>query len=298
MKLVTFSYGRESYGSKTYIGALVSQKGRDCVLDLNRAQQSLPTDMVDFLKAGEAAMSLARSAVKEPDKYDLSPLEDVTLLAPIPRPGKIICVRHNYWGHTGNKDGKKPPEYPTFFIKNTDSVIGPNQSIVYPQKMTYPPFDINLDFEGELAVAIGKHARYVSEEDALDYVAGCTIFNDVTARGQDRQGKLFDTFGPMGPVLVTADEIPDPGNLELRLELNGVEMQNSNTNQMIFSIPYLISYLSERMELKPGDMISTGTPKGTGEMHDPHVYMAPGSVVKVRIQNIGELVNTVVAERV
>jgi len=290
MKLVTFVYLGE-----THIGALVSQNERDYILDLNRAQPTLPTEMVAFLQAGEAARSLARCTVAAPDTRYLLPTDRVTLLAPIPRPGKLICVGHNYHDHAGGSSAALP-EYPAFFAKYSNVVIGPHQPIVYPR------FSIQLDYEAELAVVIGKRARYVPEERALDFVAGYTIFNDVTARDYQNRtsqwtfGKTFDTFGPMGPALVTADEIPDPGNLELLLTLNGQEMQRSNTRNLIFSIPFLISYLTKVMTLEPGDLISTGTPSGTGAMHKPPVFMKPGDEVRIRIEKIGELVNTIVAE--
>ncbi len=207
----------------------------------------------------------------------------------------MIAVGHNYHDHSGKSDAALP-EFPTFFAKFSNVIIGPNQPIVYPR------VKIQMDYEGELAVVIGKRARYVSQADALDCVAGYTIFNDVTARdyqnrtSQWTHGKNFDTFGPMGPALVTAAEISDPGNLELSLTLNGQEMQHSNTRHLIFSIPVLIEYLTQAMTLEPGDVISTGTPGGTGTSRKPPVLMQPGDVVRVQIEKIGELINPVIAE--
>ncbi len=288
MKLVTFSYHHE-----TRLGALIARESHEFVLDLNRVQPSLPADMLAFLQAGEAAMRLATDAVSTADASNLLPLSEVTLLAPVPRPGKIICLGHNYDDHTG---GIARPEHPTFFAKFANVVIGPHQPIVVTRTSD------KVDYEGELAVVIGQRCKYVDQAHALDVVAGYTVFNDVTARDYQNRttqwtlGKSFDTFGPMGPALVTRDEIPDPGNLELVLTVNGQEKQHSNTCHLIFPIPFLIASLTEAMTLEPGDLISTGTPGGTGGSKKPPIFMKPGDEVRVRIDKIGELVNPVVAE--
>jgi acylpyruvate hydrolase len=188
------------------------------------------------------------------------------------------------------------PTYPTLFAKYSNVIIGPGQPIIYPR------IKIQMDYEGELAVMIGKQARYVDQAHALDYVAGYSIFNDVTARdyqsrtSQWTQGKSFDTFGPLGPALVTKDEIPDPGRLNLWLTLNGKEMQHANTCDLIFPVPFLIAYLTQIMTLEPGDVIATGTPSGIGSSRQPPVFMQPGDEVRVRIDKLGELVNPVVAD--
>lgn len=288
MKLVTFSYRQE-----TRVGALVARGSKEFVLDLKRVRSSLPADMLAFLQAGEAAMKLAINAVSKAAASDLLPLSEVTLLAPVPRPGKIICLGHNYDDHTG---GIARPEHPTFFAKYPNVVIGPRQPIVVTRTSD------KVDYEGELAVVIGQRCKYVDQANALDVVAGYTVFNDVTARDyQSRStqwtlGKSFDTFGPMGPALVTRDEIPDPGNLELVLVVNGQERQHSNTCHLIFPIPFLIATLTEAMTLEPGDLISTGTPSGTGGSKKRPVYLKPGDEVRVHVDRIGELVNPIVAE--
>ena len=190
----------------------------------------------------------------------------------------------------------EPPEFPTFFCKTANTVIGPGQAIVIPRVTS------QVDYEAELAVVIGKRARHVAQEHALDFVAGYTIFNDVSARDYQKRtsqwmiGKSFDTFGPMGPALVTADEIPDPHRLELSLTLNGQEMQRTNTGNMIFSIPFVIAYLSAVMTLEPGDVISTGTPAKTELARNLPPFMKPGDTVRIAVEKIGELVNPVVAE--
>ena len=290
MKLVTLSRHGE-----THLGALVCRDERKTFFDLNQAQPSLPSDMTEFLALGDAARALASSALALADERCYVPEADMTLLAPVPRPGKIICLGYNYYDHTEGAS-VSVPEYPTFFAKYSNVVIGPHQPIVHPCA------DIQMDYEAELAVVMGKRGRYVAEERALDWVAGYTIFNDVSARAYLKRssqwtlGKSFDTFGPMGPALVTADEIPDPGHLDLTLTLNGQQMQHSNTCNLIFSIPFLIAYLTQAMTLEPGDVIATGTPSGTGAMHKPPIFMKPGDEVRIQIEKVGELVNPVVAE--
>ncbi len=286
MKLVTFLHR-----SISRVGALVDKNAQSYVLDLHRAANA-PTDMIQFLQAGDAVMMAARQAVAQADDRFLIPQVEVTLLAPLPRPGKIICVGHNYHGHTG----ATLPTNPDIFAKLSNVVIGPHQPIIITRTSN------KVDYEGELAVVIGKRGKYIDQAHALDVVAGYTIFNDVTARDfQNRTsqwllGKSFDTYGPMGPAIVTKDEIPDPGTLDLALTLNGTEMQHANTNQLIFSIPYLIECITQAITLEPGDIISTGTPSGTGASLKPPVFMQPGDEVRVRIEKIGELINPIVAE--
>lgn len=288
MRLVTF-LSRDG----PHIGAIIARGTGSQVLDLNRLLPDLPSDMAQFLRAGESAWASVQHAVGDAHGQEATPLGGVKLLAPVPRPGKIICLGHNYKDHAGSTNTE---EYPTFFAKFSNTVIGHNQPICYPS------FPIHLDWEAELAVVIGKRAKDVDESHTLDAVAGYTIFNDVTARDYQPNSsqwtirKSFDTFGPMGPALVTTDEIPDPGNLDLALALNGVEMQRSNTRNLIFSIPFLISCLTRTMTLEPGDIISTGTPGGTGNSRKPPIFMKPGDTVRIRIEQIGELANPIVAE--
>jgi acylpyruvate hydrolase len=287
MKLVTFLYRGE-----THVGALAARGGQTGIFDFNRAQPGLPADMTEFLKAGEPARALAHHALAAAGERHFVPAAEATLLAPVPRPGKIICLGHNYHDHAGGP----LPEHPTFFAKFSNVVIGPQQPIVYPR------MSIEMDFEAELMVVVGRRVRYTTEERALESVAGYTIFNDITARdvrklsSQWTLAKSFDTFGPMGPALVTADEVPEPGALELSLSLNGREMQRSNTRALIFSIPFVIAYLSQALTLEPGDVIATGTPSGTGASQQPPVFMQPGDEVRIAVEKLGELVNRVVAE--
>ena len=290
MHLVTFSYQ-----GQTRLGARVRRDDRRYVIDLQAAQPDLPHEMIALLNAGEPALQLARQAVDTAPDRSLRPEEDVRLLAPVPAtwqdhlPGAQLLRSHGP-GRT------EPPEFPTFFCKTVNTIIGTGEPIVLPKVSE------QVDYEAELAVVIGRRARHVSIDQALDYVAGYSIFNDVSARDYQKRtsqwmiGKSFDTFGPFGPALVTTDEIPNPHELELTLTLNDLERQHTNTRHMIFSIPMLIAYLSEVMTLEPGDVISTGTPaKINGEPGVP-LFMKPGDTVTIRIEKIGELVNPVVAE--
>jgi acylpyruvate hydrolase len=290
MRLVTFA----QHGV-THIGLQTERHGGQYILDLNAAQPALPHDMQGFLDAGDMALEAARHALAGKHEKYLIPAGDVTLLAPLPRPGKLVCLGHNYYDHMegGRTD---PPEFPTLFCKTTNTVIGPGQSIVVP-KIT-----AQVDYEAELAVVIGKRCHHVSQAQALEYVAGYTIFNDVSSRDFQKRtsqwmiGKSFDTFGPMGPWLVTADEIADPGQLEMSLTLNGLELQRTNTRHMIFSVPFIIAYLSEVMTLEAGDLISTGTPAKTPLAKTIPPFMKAGDRVAITIEKLGELANPVVAE--
>ena len=290
MRLITFSHAGE-----VRLGVLVAREGQERVLDLRRALPNLPVEMTEFLEAGDAALAAARRAVATASAADLLPRAAVTLLAPVPRPPKLICLGHNYHDHMGI-GRTEPPAYPTFFCKTANTIIGPDQAIVIPAATS------QVDYEAELAVVIGRRGRHVTPAQALAHVAGYTIFNDVSARDYQKRtsqwmiGKSFDTFGPMGPALVTADEIPDPHTLELSLTLNGAELQRTNTRQMIFAIPDVIAYLSEVMTLTPGDVISTGTPAKTDLARSLPPFMKPGDWVCISVERIGDLANPVVAE--
>jgi acylpyruvate hydrolase len=290
MKLVTFMHK-----GITRIGVLVEKEEQQYVLDLNKAHSQLPTDMIAFLEAGKKALSTVKDFVKSAPKNAIIPKAEITLLAPVPRPGKIILLGHNYFDHSAKAKGEVP-EYPTIFSKYANTVIGTGQSIVLPRVSE------QVDNEAELGCIIGKRARNVKQEHAFDYVVGYTIFNDVSARDYGQRcsqwmlGKTFDTFGPMGPALVTKDEIPEPDKLELILTVNDQKIQHGSTRNFIFPIPFLISYLSEVMTLEPGDIISTGTPSRLGEFRDNPIYMKPGDEVRIKIDKIGELCNTFVAE--
>nr|WP_294898762.1 fumarylacetoacetate hydrolase family protein [uncultured Pedobacter sp.] len=236
------------------------------------------------------------AAFVEKNKASLSLVADSERLgSPIGRPSKIVCIGLNYAKHAQETNATIPKE-PIIFFKSTTSLVGPNDNIMLPKD------SVKTDWEVELAFVIGKKASYVSKEEAMDYVAGYVLHNDVSERafqlergGQWAKGKGCDTFAPLGPWLVTKDEIADPNNLRLWLKLNGKMMQDGNTDDFIFDIAYVVSYLSEFMTLLPGDVISTGTPHGVGLGFDPPLYLKAGDVIELGIDGLGEAKQTVVA---
>jgi 2-keto-4-pentenoate hydratase/2-oxohepta-3-ene-1,7-dioic acid hydratase in catechol pathway len=312
MKLL--SYRRDGDES---IGVLVGAR----VLDLKEAskkhyggaftdksEKSL-TDMISFLNLGEYGLGEAQKALDwaaendDPGSEDrgLVDLNEVELMAPIPRPKKnVVCLGLNYADHVaeGKKtlDEERPlPEHPIFFTKPPTAINGPFDDIVYPRVTE------RLDYEVELAVVIGKEGKYIAEEHAFDHIAGYSVFNDVSARdlqtrhGQWFKGKSLDTFAPMGPYLVTPDEVGDPLDLGLWLKVNGVVRQSSNTSNLIFDIPKIVSTLSAGITLEVGDIIATGTPSGVGSAHELGLLKV-GDVVEAHVDKIGSIRNTVVSE--
>ena len=229
------------------------------------------------------------------DKGWLVPSRDAYWFAPVPRPGKIICIGLNYRDHAA--ESRMPvPEKPVVFSKFSNTVIAPGEAVILPSTSQ------QVDYEAELAVVMGRRAKHIEADHAYDYVLGYTAFNDVTARdfqfadGQWQRGKSCDTFAPMGQTIVTTDAIPDPHKLSIKLVLNGQTMQDSNTDQMIFGVPALIAFLSETMTLEPGDVIATGTPAGVGFARNPPVFLKPGDEMEVLIEGMGGLGNPVVSE--
>lgn len=215
--------------------------------------------------------------------------------APVARPSKIVCIGLNYASHA-KETGATPPTEPVIFLKSSTALCGPFDDVVIPKN------SVKTDWEVELAVVIGKKAAYVSEADAMHYVAGYCLHNDVSERefqlergGTWDKGKGCDTFAPVGPYLVTKDEVADPHNLNLWLLLNGKKVQNGNTSDFIFNIPQVISYVSHFMTLLPGDIISTGTPHGVGLGMNPPVYLKPGDVMELGIDGLGTSTQTAVA---
>ena len=219
-------------------------------------------------------------------------LADVGLLAPVPRPGKIIAIGRNYADHV-TEDGAVPPPTPLIFAKFPSSVVGPGADIRWDRAMTS-----QVDYEAELAVVIGRRARDVRDQDALDVVLGYTCLNDVSARDlqfadvQWVRGKSLDTFCPMGPALVTGDELGDPDDLDIACRVNGEVLQHDRTSSMFYSVRQIISHCSRAFTLEPGDVIATGTPGGVGIFRDPPRLLGDGDVVTVAIEGVGELVNT------
>jgi 2-keto-4-pentenoate hydratase/2-oxohepta-3-ene-1,7-dioic acid hydratase in catechol pathway len=242
----------------------------------------------------DALDRIRRWADGPPGSERLDPAS-VTLEAPIPRPPKVICIGLNYRDHA-IESNLPIPETPTVFCKFPTAVIGHGHPIVLPKASTQP------DYEAEFAVVIGRGGRHIPEAAWRDHVFGYTILNDVSARdfqmatSQWMIGKTFDTFAPIGPAIVTADEIDDPHNLEISLNLSGERMQHSNTRNLIFGVPRLIAHLSSVFTLEPGDIIATGTPAGVGFVRKPPRYLKPGDEVRIQVEGIGELVNPVAAE--
>ena len=222
-------------------------------------------------------------------------LDEVELGPPVPDPEKIVCLGLNYPEHAAEAELDIPP-VPTFFAKFRNSLVGPTSPVILTAA------DHFIDYEGELAVVIGKRCKHVSEQEALAYVAGYTVCNDVSARvlqmqtGQWTAGKAIDTFLPMGPGIVLAADIPDPQTLLLTTRVNGEVVQRENTSQMIFSVAATIAFLSSFMTLEPGDLIATGTPSGIGARHQPPLFLHPGDIVEVEIEPIGTIRNQMVAE--
>jgi 2-keto-4-pentenoate hydratase/2-oxohepta-3-ene-1,7-dioic acid hydratase in catechol pathway len=262
--------------------------------------------MLDLILAGDAGLDLARQAVafametdsssSVPLSYDLSA---VRVLAPLPRPGKILCSGVNYLGHLEENPGATLPDTPGFFAKLPSAVIGPGDPIVHPRMTT------QLDYEVEFAAVIGKRIHRAGEDEAMGAAWGYTILHDVSARDvqfkapQNNQitlGKNFDTFAPLGPCIVTADELTAPHNVRLRTLVNGRVLQDGSTDQWVFSLPYLLSFLSQVMTLEPGDIVTTGTPAGVGVFRKPPVFLQPGDVVRLEAEGIGTLENPVIAE--
>lgn len=224
-------------------------------------------------------------------------LESDVLLPTISSPGKLLCVGMNYQAHI-REMGREPPDHPTIFVRHADTVVGHNDSLRRPRNSTH------YDFEGELAFVIGKRARHVSRQNALEHVAGYTIFMDGSVRDFQRHtsqftmGKNFPASGAMGPVLVTTDEISNPAQLELETRVNGERMQSGEIGDLCFDVPAIIEYLSSACVLNPGDVIATGTPSGVGAARTPPRWLAPGDRVEVSVSGIGTLVNVVADEAI
>ena len=280
MKLVT--YGESG---QERIGAVVG----DEIVDLSSADDALPGTVLGVLEA-DALGAVSRAVESGTGARTL--LDGARLASPIPRPPKIVCVGLNYLDHA-TEQNVPLPEHPLLFAKATSSVVGPYDDVVLPAESE------QVDYEVELAVVIGKTATAVSEADAYDYIAGYTVANDVSARDiqfrqqQWHQGKSYDTFCPMGPWLVTKDEIPDPNSLAVKLTLNGEVLQDSNTDNLIFNVPTLVSRISSAMTLLPGDVISTGTPAGVGVFRDPKILLKAGDYMETWVEGIGILKNHV-----
>ena len=283
MRLATFTHG-----GKRRIGAVHD----DEIVDLTAARPDLPREMLAFLEAGPEARLAALEAVADGPRL---PLADIRLEAPIARPPKFLAVGLNYADHVA-EGGLETPQHPTIFNKQSTCVTGPFDPIHVPQASHV------LDYEGELGFVIGQRCRHVSRDDATDVIAGYLVVNDVTVRDWQLRtptwtmGKSFDTHGPIGPWIVTADELRDPHQLRLRTWVNGELRQDSNTKELIFDCFALVEHFSTAFTLEPGDIVATGTPSGVGILRKPPQLLAAGDVVRVEIEGIGELENPVIDE--
>lgn len=297
MRLVTF----EVDGSER-LGAVVGER----VIDLPAAAaalgaQAIPAEMMGLLRAGDAGMQAVRALLEAAGdgaagegRYAYSAAA-VRLRAPIPVPGKILCIGHNYREHLLEQDAAIP-EKPIIFSKFTTTIIGPGDGIIHPTTTR------KLDYEAELVVAIGREGKHITRERAYEYIAGYMAGQDVSARdlqlgdGQWVRGKTQDTFAPLGPYLVTRDEVPDPQALDIKLWVNGELRQDSNTVNLIFDVPFLLEFISQGITLLPGDLIYTGTPPGVGVWRKPPVFLQVGDEITVEVEKLGRLTNRVVAD--
>ena len=293
MRLVTYDLNKNWHAgivvNKSVVNASAAAKAANInfhgIEISNRAIVGLSQDEQSDLEKG--AQELAKSNGAEVHR-----VEDVLLGPPIPDPDKIICLGLNYKSHA-EETGFKAPEVPILFAKFRNALIGPTSPIILPSVSN------EIDYEGELAVVIGKQCRNISTENALKYVAGYMALHDVSARdmqfrsGQWLSGKALDTFAPCGPALVV-NEISDPQILNISTRINGQTLQQSNTKHMIFSVAYSISYISSLMTLEPGDIIATGTPEGVGFKRTPPIFLKNGDIVEVEVEKIGTLRNPVV----
>ena len=267
---------------------------RDRIIDLLTADDAVPPTVRGILALGvlDRLQTILDRAKSLPSSCFV-PLSETRLGPPVTNPSKIICLGLNYKDHA-EEQNKKAPEWPLTFAKAPSALVGTGDPIQYPAGVT------QLDHEVELAVYIGRRAKDVSLENAHRYIAGYSVFMDISARDlqyrekQFFRAKSFDGFGPAGPCLVTADDVADPHNLEISLEVNGQRFQSSNTGQMTFKAPYLVHYLSSSMTLEPGDIISTGTPSGVGVFADPPRFLNKGDVLVASIESLGTLTNPIV----
>jgi 2-keto-4-pentenoate hydratase/2-oxohepta-3-ene-1,7-dioic acid hydratase in catechol pathway len=284
MKLVTFTHAGISR-----VGVVVGEE----VVDVSTYGQDVPRDMLTFLAQGPSAMDKARAACAS-GRGRLA-LAEVTLQAPLQRPPKILAVGLNYRDHI-EETGRPMPEVPMIFNKQSTAVTGPGGAVYRPKDSE------QLDYEGELGIVIGKRCRRVPTDKAAGVIAGYTIVNDVSVRDWQARsatttmGKSWDTHCPLGPYIVTTDEITDPHRLDLKTWVNGELRQNSNTKHLIFNCFDIINHLSTAFTLEPGDVIATGTPSGVILGMDPKVWLKPGDIVRIGIDQLGVLENPIVVE--
>ena len=285
MKLLMF---RKDPKDQIKPGLLLQNDNVPSVLDIQSCISDFPGTLDDAIRNDKLSLLMGLSSISG----EVHSLDRCQIFAPLTKPRKILCVGLNYRDHA-LEGGRTVPEFPTIFQKASTAIIGHQQPINLPAKSN------RVDFEAELAVVIGKTMKHVSQSEAMDGIAGYTILNDVSARDLSRRtsqwtlGKSCDTFAPIGPYLVAPNSIPDPGKLDISSRLNGVEMQHSNTSNLIFSIPILLEEISSVITLEPGDILSTGTPAGVGDFRTPPIYLSNGDVFEITIEGIGTLSNPV-----
>jgi 2-keto-4-pentenoate hydratase/2-oxohepta-3-ene-1,7-dioic acid hydratase in catechol pathway len=294
MKLVAFNPRTLSQpGERRYrIGAMLEE---DQIADLTPSILPMGLSASEILRCYDLDTNFVEPAMEAVSSGLLPTVDagDIRIEAPVPRPSKIICIGLNYLDHV-LESGAEIPKAPLIFSKFDTCVAASEDPIILPVGSE------QVDFEAELAVVIGRRAKNIKLEAAMDYVFGYTNFNDVSARdmqfadGQWQRGKSCDTFAPFGEFVATKDEIPDPHNLHIQFRLNGETMQDSNTNQLIFKVPELVEYLSRSITLEPGDIIATGTPPGVGFARKPPIFLKDGDVCEVEIDGLGVLINPVV----
>lgn len=299
MKLLTY----QTQNSEARLGFIHNNKVIDMENFGNIMQFPLPSTMLGLIDMGDIVIPEINALMINCDPNDLLAIsftmDEITILAPIPKPRKnIIGIGLNFTEHVAESartldTSNELPQKPVIFSKPPTTVTATNTNILLNPKLTQ-----QLDWEVELAVVIGKKGKYVAKENALDHVFGYTVINDISARDCRRAGQWIvskgqDTFAPMGPILVTKDEIPNPHDLNLSLKVNGVEKQNANTKFMLFNINELIEDLSTVFTIEPGDIIATGTPSGVGAGRNPQEWLSNGDVVEATVEKIGTIVNTV-----
>lgn len=291
MKLVAFNEEPSETYTHYRIGALIDD---ETIADLTPGVLPLGLTPIEILRCYDLATDFVTPAAEAVASGVLRTVsvDEVFLASPVPRPGKVICIGLNYRNHA-IESGMEIPKSPIVFSKFVTSVVGADADIVLPREST------QVDYEAELAVVIGRRAKHVSKDEAMDYVFGYTNMNDVSARdlqfadGQWQRGKSCDTFAPIGPFVATKDEIADPHDLRIAFHLNGETLQDSTTSELIFRIPELIEFLTRSITLEPGDIIATGTPPGVGFARKPPVYLKDGDVCEVEIDGLGILRNQV-----
>jgi 2-keto-4-pentenoate hydratase/2-oxohepta-3-ene-1,7-dioic acid hydratase in catechol pathway len=269
----------------------------DHLIDLNKVVPEVPSDVRQALQSGLDLVAAGRRALELAAPAERQPLTKVKLAPVVPEPGKTVCLGLNYYDHAA-ESGRDKPVYPWFFLRSTTSLLAHGEASPRPRVSE------KFDYEAELAVVIGKRARHVKREEALDHVFGYACFNDISVRDYQKRtpqwtiGKNFDRTGALGPVLVSSDELPAGGvGLKIQSRLNGAVMQDANTRDMIWDVAETIALLTECLTLEPGDVIAMGTPAGVGQSRTPPVWMKHGDTIEVEIEGVGLLVNTIEDEQ-